>query len=462
MMPKTTVLIRIAAVAICSVTAHPAPASATSQPGQVADLQRKMLSFAGGPGALEKMETLAFDFRIRSGEGDGLLFHHTYDRQRGIYRYESSCADFAKVPVWDETAGDRWQPAPDPPQGDRLVAVYRFPELDGTVYIDGKSLPEPENTRILRRVHSRVMNERAWMFLPFFLSSPRLRAVPVDPITDAERGVLPGFEGFWGEKLGDSDVWTVYLGPEGEVVRSDFRLKRSLERSTTVLWSDWRWYGPVRIAGERFMPGSGRRLLFERIKVNEEVSLPEPLTQPRTTASPGVIDMGTSAASKIVFDFDDPKKASEWRTVNDTVMGGVSQSQFSISEAGTALFVGTVSLERSGGFASVRSPAGTHDLSAYEGVELRIKGDGKRYKASLATDGRLDTVMYQADFETEEDAWRVVRLPFSGFVPTYHGRTLTDAPPVDRSRILSFGFLIADRQAGKFRLEVGWVKAYRD
>jgi monofunctional biosynthetic peptidoglycan transglycosylase len=93
-------------------------------------------------------------------------------------------------------------------------------------------------------------------------------------------------------------------------------------------------------------------------------------------------------------------------------------------------------------------------------VELRVKGDGKRYKLSLATDSRFDAVMYQAGFETEEDAWRVVRLPFSSFVPTYHGRTLTDAPPIDRGHILSFGFLIADRQEGVFRLEVDSVKAY--
>lgn len=270
-MRRITVLIRMAAIAICAAAAHPA-ASATFQPGQVADLQQKMLTFVGGRGALDKVQTLAFDFRVRSGEGDGLLFHHAYDRKRGIYRYECSCADFAKVPVWDETAGDRWRPAPDSPRGDRLVAVYRFPKLDGTVYIDGKPLQEPDNRRILRRVHSRVMNERAWMFLPFFLASPRLRAVRVDPIPDPRRGDLHGFEGFWGEKLGDSDVWTVYLGPDGEVVRSDFRLKHSLEQSTTVLWSDWQWHGPVRIAGKRVMPGSGRQLLFEHIEVNEGVS----------------------------------------------------------------------------------------------------------------------------------------------------------------------------------------------
>jgi monofunctional biosynthetic peptidoglycan transglycosylase len=460
MIAGITFLIRIAAVAIFTTSAHPARAAATFEPVRVTDLQQKMLTFVGGQGALGKVRTLAFDFRVRSGEGDGLLFQHAYDRQRGVYRYECSCADFARVPVWDETADDRWQPAPDPPEGNRLVAVYRFPELDGTVYIDGKSLREPDNSRILRRVHSRVMNERAWMFLPFFLSSPRLRAVRVEPVTDPEWGKLHGFEGFWGEKRGDSDVWTAYLGPDGELVRSDFRLKHSLERSTTAIWRDWRWYGPVRIAGERLMPESGRRLIFERIKVNEGVSFAESLYEPDTRAPSGETDMGDTASSIVVFDFDDPKKAREWRTVNDTVMGGVSQSQFAITHTGTGLFQGTVSLEHSGGFASVRSPAGSHDLSAHEGVELRVKGDGKRYKLSLATDSRFDAVMYQAGFETEQDAWRVVRLPFSSFVPTYHGRTLTDAPPIDRGHILSFGFLVADRQEGAFRLEVDSVKAY--
>jgi hypothetical protein len=242
----------------------------------VEQLQQKLVAFAGGPGALAKVRTLSFDFVVDTGKGARLVFHHAYDKRKGLYRYECSVADFAKVPVWDETAGDRWQPAADPPRGERLVAVYHFPRVDGTVYVDGNRLPEPDNARILRRVHSRVMNERAWMFLPSFMGSPRLNTRTVTPVSDPEHGRLEGFEGYWGEKPGDSDVYTCYLAADGQLVRTDFRLKQSLDKSTTVLWREWKWFGPVRIAGERYLPQSGRRLIFDNLKVNEPVSVQAP------------------------------------------------------------------------------------------------------------------------------------------------------------------------------------------
>lgn len=40
------------------------------------------------------------------------------------------------------------------------------------------------------------------------------------------------------------------------------------------------------------------------------------------------------------------------------------------------------------------------DLSAYDGIELRVKGDGKRYKLIVRTSFEWDTVGYTASFDT--------------------------------------------------------------
>jgi len=244
---------------------------------ELSALRKQVVQFAGGSEALNEIETLSFMFVVRSNTMPPRRFQHTYSRTEGLYRYETSVEDFAAVPVWDETADDRWQIAPNPPEGDTLVAIYAFPRLDGTVYIDGQALSEPDNTRILRRVHSRVMNERAWLFLPLFMGSPRLHASLLQPVEDPRHGILHGFEGWWGEELGDSDVWTMYMDEEGDLVRTDFRLQHNLASSTTVYWRDWEWYGPVRIAHERWIPVAGRRLIFENVRVNEpvEIQLPE-------------------------------------------------------------------------------------------------------------------------------------------------------------------------------------------
>ena len=71
--------------------------------------------------------------------------------------------------------------------------------------------------------------------------------------------------------------------------------------------------------------------------------------------------MVTTAMAQVtpqtLFDFSGSDAAKEWQTVNDGVMGGVSEGKFRITEQKTMEFYGTLSLENNGGFASVRSKA---------------------------------------------------------------------------------------------------------
>jgi hypothetical protein len=46
------------------------------------------------------------------------------------------------------------------------------------------------------------------------------------------------------------------------------------------------------------------------------------------------------------------------------------------------------------------------------------------------------------------------------FTPVFRGRIIDDTPELDVFRIGRTGFMIAGKQAGPFRLEIGWVKAY--
>lgn len=176
----------------------------------------------------------------------------------------------------------------------------------------------------------------------------------------------------------------------------------------------------------------------------------------------GRLAMGADSGELFISNFDKPGEGKIWRVINDGVMGGISSSTWNITENGAAVFAGNVSLENNGGFASVRSAVGTYDLSKYKGIALRIKGDGKRYNLNLKTDAEFDSILYQAEFETEKEKWQLIELPFSRFVPTYHGFVPPDAPKLDTKEIRRLGFLIADKQKGPFRLEIAWIKAYRD
>jgi len=161
----------------------------------------------------------------------------------------------------------------------------------------------------------------------------------------------------------------------------------------------------------------------------------------------------------IIFDFTHPETAVLFHSIGDSVMGGVSTGGLDLGDH-CAVFSGEVSFRNQGGFASVRSEPGEWDLEAFQGVELEIQGDGKTYKLSVTTEPRYGSVVYRARFAPPAGEWSTVRIPFQEFSATFRGEKVPEAPPLDPSRINSFGFLISDRQEGKFQLMIKYIKAY--
>jgi monofunctional biosynthetic peptidoglycan transglycosylase len=180
--------------------------------------------------------------------------------------------------------------------------------------------------------------------------------------------------------------------------------------------------------------------------------------------SSAVVSSATFATAKggvqdMIIDFR--AGAEPWRNIDDVVMGGVSSSDMLI-EDGVAVFHGEVSLENNGGFASVRSEPRDHDLSAFDGLVLRVRGDGKRYKLRLRTTPSFDGPSYQAMIHPVPDEWHEISVPFSDFRPVFRGRVLPDHPPLDPAEVKTIGLLIADKQAGPFRLEIEWIAGYTE
>jgi hypothetical protein len=89
---------------------------------------------------------------------------------------------------------------------------------------------------------------------------------------------------------------------------------------------------------------------------------------------------------------------------------------------------------------------------------LDVRGDGKRHKLSLRTDDAFDGVNYQAAFDAPHDQWTTVRLPVAEFRPTFRGRVVATAPPLDPARVRQVGLTIADRQTGAFSLAVRSIR----
>jgi len=164
---------------------------------------------------------------------------------------------------------------------------------------------------------------------------------------------------------------------------------------------------------------------------------------------------------KTVFDFSGADAAKEWQTVNDGVMGGVSDGKFKITGTKTLEFYGTLSLENNGGFASVRSRAKKLGLENGDVLVARVRGDGRDYSMNLYVPRPLVAFSYRAAVKTKMDEWIEVKLPLDKFEATSFGRVVKDARPLDPAEVNALGFLLGDKKAGPFKLEIEWIKVER-
>ena len=178
------------------------------------------------------------------------------------------------------------------------------------------------------------------------------------------------------------------------------------------------------------------------------------------------------ANEKLVFDFTPSNDLKDtWGAVDDVVMGGVSESDIRLID-GIASFAGNVSTQNSGGFASVRtknfdSPL---NLAGYEGIELRVRGDGKRYKFLIRTETKWDGTAYSYSVDTVSNTWMSVRIPFTELIPVFRAKTLKDSAPIDPSNIYSFQLMLSKFEydgelnpkfsPGGFTLQVESINAY--
>lgn len=164
--------------------------------------------------------------------------------------------------------------------------------------------------------------------------------------------------------------------------------------------------------------------------------------------------MGDSAARWTLFDFADPASVDAWTPIDDRVMGGASRSRLRHEPAGHAVFEGNVSLERNGGFASVRSAPAHRGIAGAQFCIVEVRGDRKGFKLNLLTEDAFDGLNYQAAFTPDPDRWQSLRIQLAELRPTFRGREVPGASPLDPARLRQVGLMIAERQAGPFALAI--------
>ncbi|KAL5550329.1 hypothetical protein UlMin_000505 [Ulmus minor] len=158
---------------------------------------------------------------------------------------------------------------------------------------------------------------------------------------------------------------------------------------------------------------------------------------------------------KLIFGFEDNNELP-WGALDDIVMGGVSESIFQIDRTGgengqtTKIFMGVVFTANNGCFASIRTKnvSTPEDLSAYDGLELCLKGDGRRYKLVIQTSSEWDALGYAIGFDRGSGQWQLVRLPFSSLKPIFQAWSVSDAPPFDPTNVVSLQLMFSKFEYG--------------
>lgn len=145
-----------------------------------------------------------------------------------------------------------------------------------------------------------------------------------------------------------------------------------------------------------------------------------------------------------------------WRVVNDSVMGGVSRGQVTATDT-SVVFVGELSLDNNGGFASIRTVPSELDLADAEGLSVTVLGDGRTWWFTVGSRDRpLGAGSYRAPLPTRAGEETTVALSFSDFQYTAYGRPVRGMPPLASStaRIDSVGVLLADKTPGPFTISL--------
>ena len=266
------------------------------------------------------------------------------------------------------------------------------------------------------------------------------------------------------------------LGNNVELVEADITLPETL---TPAVFNNIR--SVICCTGTRVQPVEGDTPTREKYYQGIKFYLPEVVGTPEYIEYRGVENLVTGAVKDLknapnkrsIFDFTQPDRPINelWGAVDDVVMGGVSESGIQ-PIYGAALFSGNVSTANSGGFASVRTrnldiPL---NLSGYEGIELRIKGDGNRYKFILRDSDKWDGISYCYSFDTVYNISTSIRIPFADLIATFRAKTLKDHAPVDTSNVRAFQLMLSKFEydgelnpvfsPGSFRLEIESIAAY--
>ena len=140
---------------------------------------------------------------------------------------------------------------------------------------------------------------------------------------------------------------------------------------------------------------------------------------------------------------------SEWKSLNDTIMGGSSLAKCRCTDKGLLLEGNLV--EEGGGFVSCRSPVfdSPLDLSKYSGLILDVEGEGRTLKFAISCEKKAlslanllkSDIRWIASVPTKKEGVSRIKIPFKKLKPARRAKPILLPLRFDPSCINRFQLL---------------------
>lgn len=157
----------------------------------------------------------------------------------------------------------------------------------------------------------------------------------------------------------------------------------------------------------------------------------------------------------VVLDDFTGRSNLRWYTVNDRVMGGLSDGFASIEN--DALIHSGEIVTRGGGFSYVGTRLPDDVLVGYSRLQVRLNTYGRQYRVNFA-DSRSWRLTHQAPIPSgSNDQWQEIFVEFSDTVPTIFSRQV-NSEPFAAGAVEELAFILSDGVDGTFRAEIDWIK----
>ncbi|KAM3962467.1 complex I intermediate-associated protein 30 [Aphomia sociella] len=257
-------------------------------------------------------------------------------------------------------------------------------------------------------------------------------------------------------------------------INKNFELNRPSIQNVSKRWLFWErnrkggYITKEKVSTLEHLKSGFKELKYEFTLFKQELrELVE--TDPLLVARPGETDL--------IWCFNEKSVLDKFVTTSDSDHNeGYSQCSLSMSEAGRALFHGSLDVRvpkdgrvKKAGYCAMRSKRvrksfkreSTYNWHLYNTLVLKVRGDGRSYLLNISCEGYYDItwndIYHYVLYTRGGPYWQIAKIPFSKFILGSKGRVQDKQNRIKLDRVTHFGISCGDKIPGKFGLEIEYV-----